>query len=413
MYQNVFIFPFFSKKQIQKYQLKKIKKIKAFAKTHTLFYSKIYSNSSIDKINTFSDFSDQTPYVSRVELQKNEKNIVTKNIKTFSKESTSGTTGKSFTMYFGRKYYNYLQLVYLRNFMQLNLKIFSKTSYQWFEPIPNRKKYHDFGVMNKIYFDQLTPIPKLYLDLKKERSNYLALYSCTLILLMNFIEEQKLQKLNFDKIIVFGNILSKGFRQKLEEFFNTEVIDLYGLAEFKDVAYECKTCGNYHLNSDILYPEYIPYDLKNNIYELVLTGLMENSIPLIRYKTGDLVIKTKNEFCDCNNFDLFKDIVGRKGDVIRFNNKIYYPKEICDFLLNRINLTIFRLTQMNKTNLELIIPSSQELSERQKSKIKKYFLGFKIKIVGKDLTYNKKENAKIIFSSRGKFKFVNGIFNKE
>jgi len=250
----------------------------------------------------------------------------------------------------------------------------------------------------------------MYNALMERKCDYLTIYPGRLYLLMNYLKKSRKKIPRYKAIIVQGNILSGVMKEKLETFFGARLIDTYGSAEFKEIAYTCKKCGNLHINSDIIYPEFIPYDKKNNIYELVLTGLIPNAVPLIRYKTGDLVVKTFNEKCSRNNFDLFTEVVGRKGDVIIFKSRKYYPKQICDFMAGLQGLDLFKVEQKSRNLLVIDLDVNPSRQAGIVNKIKDYFKGFDIEIHNVD--FNNLDVNRII-TTREKFKFVSGITNKE
>jgi phenylacetate-CoA ligase len=85
--------------------------------------------------------------------------------------------------------------------------------------------------------------------------------------------------------------------------------------------------GNYHIHSDYSLLEFIEPQsslilpsLKTgqNVYEVVGTTIHNHSMPLIRYKTGDLVvIDSSQTSCSCKRtFPLVHSIIGRDSDVV-------------------------------------------------------------------------------------------------
>jgi len=96
-----------------------------------------------------------------------------------------------------------------------------------------------------------------------------------------------------------GEVLQKKQRETIARVFGCKVIDRYGLAEIGVVAYQIDPEKSDMLVFDPLaWPEVIPLEdqteLPNTgesgIGELVLTGLKNRMMPLIRYRTGDMAI---------------------------------------------------------------------------------------------------------------------------
>jgi phenylacetate-CoA ligase len=104
----------------------------------------------------------------------------------------------------------------------------------------------------------------------------------------------------------------------IEEGLGCKVFDWYGLAE--RVAY-IGTCsyGSHHVFEDYGVSEFLP--VQENRFELVGTGFINHAMPLVRYKTGDIVELHENQPCPCgSSFLKVKSIEGRMDDMVRLRN---------------------------------------------------------------------------------------------
>jgi phenylacetate-coenzyme A ligase PaaK-like adenylate-forming protein len=117
-------------------------------------------------------------------------------------------------------------------------------------------------------------------------------------------------------IVTSSETLSDIRRREIESAFACRVFDWYG--QFERVA-AIGTCerGGHHLLTDYSYVEMLPAG--NGLFELVGTGFNNLSMPLIRYRCGDLVRPAPTtERCDCGrSFPLIEEIVGRVDDPIK------------------------------------------------------------------------------------------------
>jgi phenylacetate-CoA ligase len=117
-------------------------------------------------------------------------------------------------------------------------------------------------------------------------------------------------------IVTSSETLSEARRRELESAFGCRVFDWYG--HFERVA-AIGTCehGRHHLLSDYSFVELLPAE--DGLFELVGTGFNNLSMPLIRYRCGDLVRPApSDERCACGrSFPLIEQIVGRADDSIR------------------------------------------------------------------------------------------------
>jgi phenylacetate-CoA ligase len=117
-------------------------------------------------------------------------------------------------------------------------------------------------------------------------------------------------------IVTSSESLSDTQRAAVERRFGCKVFDWYG--QFERVA-AIGTCehGTYHLMSDYSLSELVPAE--GGLYEIVGTGFNNLAMPLIRYRTGDLVeLALPGEKCGCGRcFPIVRRIFGRSDDVVK------------------------------------------------------------------------------------------------
>jgi len=127
-----------------------------------------------------------------------------------------------------------------------------------------------------------------------------------------------------DVIITAGEWLRPDLRRKLEEVTGKKVYDWYGSREFGSIAYECTAHNGLHIFSPLVFVEVLREDMTpcdpGERGEIVVTSLTRRSMPLIRYRTGDMGSLSKMK-CSCGSaFPLFSELHGRTMDVIRLPN---------------------------------------------------------------------------------------------
>ena len=110
--------------------------------------------------------------------------------------------------------------------------------------------------------------------------------------------------------------LLPGVRKKLEEYFNTDVIDVYGARDGGVVGDECICKDGFHYNyQDCVINEYRQTSYQESP-ELLLTNLTSFSMPLIKYRVGDMG-ELSTEKCKCGSpLPKIKDFSGRTRDLI-------------------------------------------------------------------------------------------------
>jgi phenylacetate-CoA ligase len=138
------------------------------------------------------------------------------------------------------------------------------------------------------------------------------------------------------KIGVFGaEPWSNSIRREIEEIWNMLATDVYGLSEIigPGVAQECPNKDGLHIFSDVFYPEIINPDTGEEVAEgedgeLVITTLTKQAIPLIRYRTRDIV-SINYEKCRCGRTSpRISKIKGRTDDMIVVRGINVFPSQI-------------------------------------------------------------------------------------
>ncbi len=91
-----------------------------------------------------------------------------------------------------------------------------------------------------------------------------------------------------------SDFLLPASRARLAAAWGAGLEETYSLSEFRAGAYACPTCGRLHFDGLPIVPEVVDHRgqvLDDGVGELLLTGLYPymQAMPLVRYRTGDLV----------------------------------------------------------------------------------------------------------------------------
>ncbi|MCK9595097.1 MAG: phenylacetate--CoA ligase [Candidatus Omnitrophica bacterium] len=134
---------------------------------------------------------------------------------------------------------------------------------------------------------------------------------------------------------------SEPMRKEIENTWNMLATDVYGLSEIigPGVAQECTHKNGLHVFWDVFFPEVI--DPKTGVEvkdggkgELVITTLTKKGLPLLRYRTRDIV-SIKYEKCACGRTTpRISKILGRTDDMIIVRGINVFPSQIEHVLLN-------------------------------------------------------------------------------
>ena len=170
-------------------------------------------------------------------------------------------------------------------------------------------------------------------------------------------------------------------RQEIENLLGIKAYDIYGLTETSGpgVAFECSEQSGMHINEDNFIPEIINPETgevlpEGEKGELVFTSITKEAFPLLRYRTRDICVLTR-EKCSCGR-TLIKMCkpMGRSDDMLIIRGVNVFPSQIETVLINKgysLNYQI-EVDRVNNTDtLDINIEMKPEQSENIPSEEKK------------------------------------------
>lgn len=195
----------------------------------------------------------------------------------------------------------------------------------WQLVVPAQQKRPPFWVhnwsMRQLYLSSYNLsaefIPYYVEALRKFRPAYLLGYSSTLYFLADECARQRIRDLRFKVILTNAEALYEYQRARIEEVFQTPVRETYGMTELAAAASECEQ-GRLHWFPEAGYIEVLDLD-EEGVGDLVVTGLINQDMPLIRYRVGDRVrLAPKGASCPCGRkLPLLGRVEGRKDDILQ------------------------------------------------------------------------------------------------
>ena len=129
-------------------------------------------------------------------------------------------------------------------------------------------------------------------------------------------------------------------RRNIEESLGIKAYDIYGLTEISGpgVSFECEEQRGMHINEDHFYAEIIDPDTgevlpEGSKGELVFTALDKEAFPLLRYRTRDICVLTR-EKCSCGRTHVrMCKPMGRSDDMMIIRGVNVFPSQIETVLL--------------------------------------------------------------------------------
>ena len=149
-------------------------------------------------------------------------------------------------------------------------------------------------------------------------------------------------------------------RKQIEKLLAIKAYDIYGLSEIAGpgVAYDCEAQSGMHICEDYFYPEVIDPDtlqpLPDGEYgELVFTCLGKEALPLLRYRTRDIVALDRSGKCSCGRTLVkMSKPKGRSDDMLIIRGVNVFPSQVEHVLLELGMEPNYQIIVVRKNNLD-------------------------------------------------------------
>jgi phenylacetate-CoA ligase len=133
--------------------------------------------------------------------------------------------------------------------------------------------------------------------------------------------------------IIVGEVRSEETKQLLGRNLNVDVREVYGTTELGLIAAECEACAGMHLHPDTIFETIDPATGKHLPFgeagEIVATSFATRALPVIRYRTGDLVGPLDMEPCPCGRTTpKMSRILGRSSDIAKVKGIFIVPRQV-------------------------------------------------------------------------------------
>jgi phenylacetate-CoA ligase len=340
------------KEQIKQFQEEKMRSAIRYLNAHSPFYQRLFKENAIDTghLRRLEDLQ-QIPFTEKKDLQLfNRDFLCVPEEKIIDYITTSGTLGDPVTFAMTDSDLN--RLAY-------NEKIsFLCTGAQPGDIVQLMTTLDKRFMAGLAYFLGLRElgagiirvgngIPELQWDtITRIRPNTIMCVPSFILHIIKYAEEHGIDYRNSSvkKVVCIGeNLREQDFSlnllgQRIREKWDIELFSTYASTEMATTFAECKYgCGGHH------HPELIICEIVDEngrlvedgtVGELVVTTLGVEGMPLLRFKTGDLVC-IHTEPCRCGRTTMrVSPVVGRANHMVKYKGTTLYPPAIFDVLDN-------------------------------------------------------------------------------
>ncbi|RED02927.1 phenylacetate--CoA ligase family protein [Ectopseudomonas oleovorans] len=353
-----------------------------FAGTHVPYYKDLFRKTSFDPDSVDRDvnYLEKLPYLDKSIILEQGERLLSNPLQEIKHHAckTGGSTGRSVTIFYDQESADYSAAVTLyarerigkgksQPALHFACRFPDAAESTW----PNREDFKCFAMnRSNIFFDRVDEkgLAEIWKTLQRRRPYLIHEHPSTIYALACYIESRLGDAKAFDVFESSGELLQPYMREKIEKVLNCRVIDRYGLAEFGVTAYQLDAeREELQLFDSEVWPESRPGDEGST--ELVLTGLRNRLMPLIRYATGDCGRLQRGE----QGFHL-DQLIGRIHDIVPINGVPYPTHHIMDMLDHRVGgIEEFQIDVRGPKAILRIVPMPHSRVEDIESGVRRYW----------------------------------------
>jgi phenylacetate-CoA ligase len=332
-----------SRGALEELQLTKLQRLLQHAYSHVPFYRDAFDKAGIhpEGILSIDDLS-------RVPLL--EKNDVRRKLyfhlfadnhrkRDMLKITTSGSTGEPFTTYGDRYQLEMRFATTLRALEWSGWRFGDRQARLWHQTIGMSRSQifrerTDAWFMRRLFIPAFEITPETieqYVDrIRRFDPVLLDGYAESLNFLATYVREGGKPGFSPRAIMSSAQSLPDNLRDLIEDAFETRVFDKYGSREFSGIAYSCEGSRDHHVMDESYIVELLtdgrPTE-PGEIGEVFITDLNNFSVPLIRYRIGDLAVAVDgSEPCPCGrSFSRIGRIEGRTQAIVHCGDGTWLP----------------------------------------------------------------------------------------
>lgn len=320
-----------SPEMLEKWQNRELKSILEIAGTKVSYYKEMWRNVNWKSINSVNQLS-ILPRVGKQQIRQNEKCFLVDglNPKLLWVQKTSGSTGTSLRIYWPMtmvpKWWAIVEVM-IREPVGVAQSI--PRAMMGGRPIirgtPPKARYWRYNqwwrqLYLSSYHVSRKNAPYYTKALEQYSSQWITGYGSAIAALADSALKAGLAPLPMSAVIVSGDTLVNGMRPTIERFFNCKCFDHYGQSEGVCMAMECRL-GRMHVIPLVGILEILREDGSccepGEVGEIVGTTLLNNAMPLIRYRLGDYAAWDIDQTCLCGNSSpIITKLEGRVDDYL-------------------------------------------------------------------------------------------------
>lgn len=370
--------------QIADLQLAKLQRLVQHAYVHVPYYRRAMNEAGLSPhdVRTLDDLR-RLPMLTKDDVRRHlhfDLFADTHRKRDMHRISTSGSTGEPFTCYADRHQLEVRFATTLRALEWTGWRFGDKQARLWHQTLGMSRSQVireriDAFFMRRLFIPafEISPetLESFVRTIREYRPVLLDGYAESLNFLATYIRQGGDPGFQPRGVMSSAQALPGNIRQVIESGFGTEVFDKYGSREFSGIAYECREGHDHHVMDESYIVELLVDGRPakpGEIGEIVITDLNNFSVPLIRYRIGDLAAAVdQTQPCPCGRgLSRIGRIEGRTQAIVHCADGTWLPGSFFAHFFKEYEhiLRHFQVVQETKGAFTLKVVKNAQFSEK-------------------------------------------------
>ena len=374
-------FEFRSKSELENLQLRRLRQLLQHAYLTVPYYKRVFDMAGFkpSQVTEISDLS-RVPLLSKKQVRDNVHFSMFSQLhkkKEMLKISTSGSTGEPFICYADKFQLEMRFATTLRALEMSGWQFGDKQMRLWHQTL-GMTRLQAFKERLDAWFMRRHFVPAFEMS-EKSLEGLIALIEKKKPVLidgyaesLNFIAiaSNSRSKHKPKAVMSSAQQLTDSTRSQIEQQFGSKVLDKYGSREFSGIAYQCLNSTNHHVQDESYIVEILvdgrPAKV-GEIGEIVITDLNNFSMPLIRYRIGDMAKAVAQQPCSCGRpHSQIGEISGRTQALISCSNGVWLPGTFFAHFFKDFDFAVqhYQVVQENSSSFSVNIVPKPQFTEK-------------------------------------------------
>lgn len=322
---------FLPKAELEALQLRRLQKLLQHAKEHCPFYALRLEQAGIvpEKLGSLGQFS-RLPALTKRDIQDHGPDLQARDFpeEKRKRNQTGGSTGSPLQFYVDVERFDSRKASTYRHDLWSGVRPGDWRISLWGSRLDQGRPENWWDHLRNNLLYRIVPLntskitdadwSKFVSEIRRLKPRAMVAYTQAAVAFARYLRQQKIGDIQIDSIVTTAEMLLPGQREFLEETFGGKVFNRYGCREVSVIASECEFHRGMHVNADALLVEIVPDASRpGRAGRILVTDLLNYSMPLIRYEIGDVGEWTKDQNCPCGRqLPLLADVQGRITDFL-------------------------------------------------------------------------------------------------